>query len=172
MLNPNDREALARMLAAETSKRAAWPYMAVAVSNAAEARKISITEHLQRPSGTWGHNSDGHWASTVWDRAGESTRQEALAYSGKFLAGQTEAPVDSAGIRSFYEVNEHGVKHDPGPFLRKNPELELAAEVDGWQFYRRHGKKTIVPGVPNAVTGGGSGIVALIIIVWLASGRF
>jgi hypothetical protein len=130
-----DVEAYARCLASETRKQDAWPWIAVALRNAAAARKQSVADLLRKVKGVdvgWGHNYDGHFASTA-----KEPSKASLDFARRWVAGQIPDPPGSAGVRSFYEVNEHGSLHDPGPFLRKNPELQLAQEVDGWQFYRR-----------------------------------
>lgn len=128
-------EALARMLASETGKREAWPWMAVAARNAAAARRTTIAALLRSKNGQdagWGSNKEGHWASTA-----RGATAETLVWARRWFAGQIPEPPGSAGVRSFFEVDEHGVKHDPTSFRKRNPELGLAATVAGWEFYRR-----------------------------------
>lgn len=122
-LAPEDREGLARLLASETSDRAAWPYILSAAKHTADARRVSIahmlrTRRKQAAAGGvwkyegpaevagWGHlieDIDGshrwvRWASTYQD-ATSATRAAVADWESK---GQPD-PVAGFHATTFHE---------------------------------------------------------------------
>lgn len=144
----SDVEALARMLASESSDRRVWPSLARAASNRAAARRTSLTGLLQtvvvgKPGGKrttlrdqgWGPQYDGgeryRWASTR-QPATAATREFARRYLGGGLSPDEERAADAVGASSTFFQGSPSAATLRG--WGKTPADEVYA-VAGWRFY-------------------------------------